>query len=692
MAFGALKGTLRGFAASITNPFSATGSVAVSVGDLIVGVLAQQTALTITAMGDNLHGASTYTSQNVGNDDGNATGRMFYIRVTTAGTLTSVNAVTTASTNDVAFIAAVFEGPFTAPPIDRNPANNAGDITIPHACPPSGTLAQADELVIGWCSLTGTTEVSTADSPFNDAGEVTAAGLTIHANIAYLLVSATTTLTPSFSQATDAASSNVLGTASFKKDTSVDTTTVTQATITLTGAAINEIHPQITAAAITVTGQAINEIHPQVTAASITLTGQAIAETELVLVSQATITLTGQTINEVYPQITAASIVLTAQNIAANDTELVSGAAITLTGQTVNEVYPTVSSAQITLSGQDITPTDTSGADATTVDAAAITLTGSAIADLDTVLVAKSDIALTGGTITLPADTGTDTTTVTAATITLYSGGVSYELREDGGYELREDGGRELREGGSGAVAVNDTEAVSSASVSLTGQTVNEVYPNVSPATITLTGGAIGVNDTELVSQSTITLTGQAVAESLSTPVTQSTITLTGGLIIESDTVLVSKADITLTGSDITLIDTAGDTTIVSKADITLTGGVIGLIDTGADVTSIDPASIILTGGDITLVDTSTDVAGGTHHRWPLYVNWHLKDKCWRRVEDCPPEIAEEIDRELPYEAPLAPKEIRRLVGTLSALVPPAEFRVEEDDTETVALLIAMED
>jgi len=42
MAFGALLGTLTGNAISITNPFSATGSVVVSVGDLVVAVIAQQ--------------------------------------------------------------------------------------------------------------------------------------------------------------------------------------------------------------------------------------------------------------------------------------------------------------------------------------------------------------------------------------------------------------------------------------------------------------------------------------------------------------------------------------------------------------------------------------------------------------------------------------------------------------------------
>lgn len=84
---------------------------------------------------------------------------------------------------------------------------------------------------------------------------------------------------------------------------------------------------------------------------------------------------------------------------------------------------------------------------------------------------------------------------------------------------------------------------------------------------------------------------------------------------------------------------------------------------------------------------------GGTcrHPRWPLYVTWHLKNCRWERAYDCPPDVAEEIDRDLPYEAPLAPEEIRRLVGTLSALSP-VPLAPVEDDAETVALIIALDD
>ena len=93
MAFGGLRtGTQpTGGNNSIPNPLPASGSVVVSIGDLIVAVIAQQTALTVTAVTDNL--GNTYTAQNAGTlVSTTISGRMFYSRVTVAGTLTTVNA------------------------------------------------------------------------------------------------------------------------------------------------------------------------------------------------------------------------------------------------------------------------------------------------------------------------------------------------------------------------------------------------------------------------------------------------------------------------------------------------------------------------------------------------------------------------------------------------------------------------
>lgn len=169
MAQGDLRGTLTGSAASIPNPFSATGSVAVSVGDLIFGTVSQQTNLTATdTVTDNL--GNTYTFVNAGTDAGTVTIRSFYSRVTTAGTLTSVDVPTTSSTNDASIVVAVIEGPFLTSPLDANPAN-VTDSLNPFVTAATGTLAQASEVVMGAIALANNQTISTT-SPAVISGTV----------------------------------------------------------------------------------------------------------------------------------------------------------------------------------------------------------------------------------------------------------------------------------------------------------------------------------------------------------------------------------------------------------------------------------------------------------------------------------------------------------------------------------------
>ena len=115
MAFGGLKGTLTGNANNIGSSLaiSTGGPITVAVGDLIYAVIAEQATASVTACGDNLHGGSTYAATSAAADAGTiCTGRAFWKRVTTAGSLSSVTFVTAATTNNVVAIAAVIEGPF----------------------------------------------------------------------------------------------------------------------------------------------------------------------------------------------------------------------------------------------------------------------------------------------------------------------------------------------------------------------------------------------------------------------------------------------------------------------------------------------------------------------------------------------------------------------------------------------------
>lgn len=212
MAFGDRKGGLSASVNSVTNPTDATGSVSVAVGDLVWVNFAQQTNLTATGVTDNL--GNSYSAVNAGTDAGTVSIRCFYSRVTVAGTLTTVSVAASASTNDASCCVDVIEGPFVTSPLDANPAN-ATDATSPFTCPATGTLAQADEVVMAAISVAANTTVA-ATSP--DVIGTTVARANVSSGVSRRVVSATTSVTPEFTGTSATASQT---TASFKKDTAV---------------------------------------------------------------------------------------------------------------------------------------------------------------------------------------------------------------------------------------------------------------------------------------------------------------------------------------------------------------------------------------------------------------------------------------------------------------------------------------
>lgn len=213
MAQGDQRGSaLTASLASVANPTNLSGSVAgVAVGDLIFGVFAQQTNLTATdTITDNL--GNTYSFVNAGTISTSVSIRCFYSRVTNAGTLTQIQVPATASTNDCSAAAVVIEGPFVAPPLDANPAN-ATDGTTPFDCPATGTLAQANEVVMAAIAI-ASNQTPSVTSPSVDAGGV--ARNNASCRVSRRTVSATTTVTPQFT-GTNANAAET--TASFKLDT-----------------------------------------------------------------------------------------------------------------------------------------------------------------------------------------------------------------------------------------------------------------------------------------------------------------------------------------------------------------------------------------------------------------------------------------------------------------------------------------
>ncbi len=209
--FGTVLGTFGVALNSASNNNVAVGSAAIQPGDLIYGVFAQQTNLTVTGVTDNL--GNSYTATNIGTDAGTITGRAFYARANTSGTVTSITAAAISSTFNVAFVAAAFTGPFDLVPIDANIANTTADVTSPFACPTSGTLVQANELVIGWgCPSYGTAWAGTAGTTIATQLATQAVGQAV---LGYQVVTSTVSITPQFSAGGNPTEC-VLGTNSFK--------------------------------------------------------------------------------------------------------------------------------------------------------------------------------------------------------------------------------------------------------------------------------------------------------------------------------------------------------------------------------------------------------------------------------------------------------------------------------------------
>lgn len=476
MAFGSIKGTLTGaFAASITNPFSATGSVSVAVGDLVVFVIQEQGTLSTTAVSDNL--GHSYSAVSAGSDSGNVTVRAFYKTVSTAGTLTSVSATTTASTDDVAAIARVYEGPFKTSPLDKAPSDVISDTTSPYTGPATGTLTQADELIVCWFggnSLTSASDI-TASSPFSSATAAIIQG-NIGLNIGEQVVSATTTQTPAFTSPGDTPAQDVIGVASFMKETA-DITTIDSASPTIAGQSITTIDVcPVDSATPAIAGQSIipTDVTP-ITAATPTIAGSNILELDTIGITSADPTIAGQTISvlEVEPvAVDSASLSISGSSILELDTIGITAGAPTLTGSDIvpTDVTP-ITKADISISGSNILELDTIG-----ITSASPTIAGQSIISVDVTPITSASLTLAGQDITV-SDTS--------------AGVATEELREDGAQELREDGGIELRE-----ALDDDSLDIDAGELTLSGSDITSTDAlAIAAAALALTGQDIAVTD-----------------------------------------------------------------------------------------------------------------------------------------------------------------------------------------------------
>lgn len=217
MAFGDLLGTLQVAVTNIATDPVATGSVAVSVGDLVCVVYGQDSGNEDSAScSDNL--GNTYAAFRAGTTTANVGGQAYYSRVTVAGTLTSITVTISGAgdtTNDARVVAGAFAGPFAVSPLDVSPVNKTSDTTSPFTTTATGTLAQADELVVAWMACNAAAGAIAATSP-NTLAIQLGTGSNPQVGLGYQVVSATTSIAPEFTKSSNP-SNCILGVASFKK-------------------------------------------------------------------------------------------------------------------------------------------------------------------------------------------------------------------------------------------------------------------------------------------------------------------------------------------------------------------------------------------------------------------------------------------------------------------------------------------
>ncbi len=193
-AFGSLKASGGQWTANITNPFQPLAPITVEVGDLVVINTVEITSATISGITDDLgHTGTALTTS--------GTNKSYYYIVTTAGDAT-ISAAATASAHDAIIAVAVYNGPFTATPLDKNPAM-LSDSTSPYSSNLSGTLSQANELLVGYFSeVAAAGDFFSSPSPGRVDTEVTAGvGSSVGAVITSTVVSATTSTAMAISPA-----------------------------------------------------------------------------------------------------------------------------------------------------------------------------------------------------------------------------------------------------------------------------------------------------------------------------------------------------------------------------------------------------------------------------------------------------------------------------------------------------------
>lgn len=213
--FGDLIGFGNNNTTSIPASFQITSlGLVVEVGDLVVVAVSENPGATTSAVNDNL--SNTYTALQTIQTSGNISGVGYYARVTTGGTLNTVTATCTSSSNNAAIVMAAFKGPFVVSPLDRNPANETTDLVTPHNCPSTSVLSQAIEVVVNWAAgekPAGACLNSMGTGTYIDRGQDV--GVTV--SMGYTVTASTSSVANTFTSSNNPVTI-ITATASFKAD------------------------------------------------------------------------------------------------------------------------------------------------------------------------------------------------------------------------------------------------------------------------------------------------------------------------------------------------------------------------------------------------------------------------------------------------------------------------------------------
>jgi hypothetical protein len=402
MAFGDLLGTGENQSTSPGTGLT-TSSFTVAVGDLVVVAYGVRVFKAVT-FSDALGGGHTWSALDSTNTGINRHLAKAYTIVTTAGSMT-VSGAHASGADDAAIIACRFEGPFDASPLDANPTN-VTDSTTPFDCPTTGTLAQADELVLGFVH-NGNGLVYTSTSPSTIA-EQAASGTganTASVGMNYRVVAATTAVAPQFTAASSTA--GTVGTASFKKGSSAKTLTIDSGSYAVTGQDVALAHGWVVA----------------VDGSSYAISGQdvTLAKGHAVVVDAGSYAVSGQDVSLTKTwllDVDAGSYSVTGQDVALQKglTLNVDSGSYTVTGQDVTLAHDwaiPVDAGSYSVTGQDVTLTKTWLLD---VDASSYAITGQDVAlsvgfavavDAGSYSVTGQDVTLTKtGNLSVAVDSG----------------------------------------------------------------------------------------------------------------------------------------------------------------------------------------------------------------------------------------------------------------------------------------------